>query len=141
VNDGGVTRPPFVDEHRVVVPAPADAVWRAVSRRFGDPPRRHGSAGLLSRVLGAEPAGGFGVAESEPPQRLRLAGRHRFSRYVLELVLAPEPGGTALSALTYAEFPGLRGRVYRALVIGSGAHVVFTRRLLRGMAAEAVRRS
>jgi hypothetical protein len=39
--------------------------------------------------------------------------------------------GTELSARTLARFPGLHGRAYRALVIGSGAHRLVTRRWLR----------
>jgi hypothetical protein len=46
---------------------------------------------------------------------------------------------TRLRARTYAEFPGTRGRAYRALVIGSGAHRLVTRRMLRDVAARAAR--
>jgi hypothetical protein len=38
-----------------------------------------------------------------------------------------------LRAKTYAEFPGLRGRIYRALVIGTGAHVLATNHMLRAI--------
>jgi hypothetical protein len=136
-----VTGPPFVDEHRVVAGAPVDAVWASVVRHF-TAPRPRGRADLLGAVLGAQPRGdgtmpGFGVAEEAPPRRLRLAGRHRFSRYALELLVTPGPGGTELSARTYAEFPGLHGAAYRALVIRSGVHAVVTRRLLRRLAAGA----
>ncbi len=41
--------------------------------------------------------------------------------------------GTLLSARTYADFPGVGGRVYRALVVGSGAHVLAVRRMLRSV--------
>ena len=52
-----------------------------------------------------------------PHTRLELRGRHRFARYVLVFHL-DETGAdtTHLRARTYAEFPGLRGRAYRALV-------------------------
>jgi hypothetical protein len=60
-----------------------------------------------------------------------LTGRHRFSRYALILTLAEQPDGTMLCARTQASFPGLHGSLYRALVIGSGAHRVLVRRLLR----------
>jgi hypothetical protein len=131
---------PFVDEHRVAIAAPTAEVWRALVVRL----RRFGGSEAVARLLGADPgraAGepldegatvvGFAVAESIPEQRVRLVGRHRFSRYALELDLAVQPDGTTLSALTYAEFPGLRGALYRGLVIGSGAHRVLVRRLLR----------
>ena len=137
---------PFVDEHHVVVQAPADAVWRALGRRT--PGGRH-MAHAVATLLGAEPrhasgeplvAGstipGFTVADADPARLARLVGRHRFSRYALELTLAEGPGGTTLTARTFAAFPGLRGRVYRGLVVGSGAHRGLVGRLLR-----AVRRS
>ncbi len=40
-------------------------------------------------------------------------------------------------ARTYAAFPGVTGRAYRALVIGSGAHRIVTRRLLSRVASRA----
>ena len=63
-----------------------------------------------------------------------MAGRHRFSHYrlVFELVDAADDE-THLSARTYAEFPGLRGRVYRALVIGTRLHVLATNQILRSV--------
>jgi hypothetical protein len=79
------------------------------------------------------------VAEAVPGRRARLAGRHRFSRYTLDLTLAPAPGGTTLAARTHAEFPGFLGGVYRALVITSGAHHVLVGRLLRTVARRAER--
>ena len=131
---------PFVDEHRVDIAAPAADVWRALSERI----RRFGASAGFGRVLGTEPGRatgtpldqgativGFAVADAVPERRVSLVGRHRFSRYALVLTLAEQPTGTTLAALTYAEFPGLRGTVYRGLVIGSGAHRVLVRRLLR----------
>ena len=35
-----------------------------------------------------------------------------------------------MTAVTYADFPGPRGRAYRAAVIGSRGHVVAVRRIL-----------
>jgi hypothetical protein len=43
--------------------------------------------------------------------------------------------GDRVRAQTYAAFPGVKGRVYRALVISSGAHRFVTQRLLRRVAA------
>ena len=71
---------------------------------------------------------GFRVAEVEPEQWVRLVGRHRFSRYALVLTLDARPDGTLLRAGTYAEFPGLHGGVYRAMVISSGGHGVIVDR-------------
>ncbi|MFG2058110.1 hypothetical protein ACGFI9_29225 [Micromonospora sp. NPDC048930] len=139
---------PFVDEHRVLAPAPVPAVWRALARQVPGA----GGGGALARLLGAEPrhaAGrlfdpgatlpGFAVAEAVPGRSVRLTGRHRFSRYALVLTLTARPGGTVLSARTYAEFPGLPGRLYRLLVIGSGAHRVLVARMLRTVRRRAAR--
>jgi hypothetical protein len=98
------------------------------------------------------PRSGFGVAETVPGTRLTLAGRHRFSRYTLIFELrdaAPDgtvlpdstvlpdgtvlPAGTVLTATTRAAFPGTRGQAYRALVIGTRAHVLATRHLLHAV--------
>jgi hypothetical protein len=139
---------PFIDEHHVVVAAPPAVVWRCLGAQFGR--TRPPGSGLLTQILGAEPrrtAGtlldegatvpGFAVIDSVPEQRVRLAGRHRFSAYVLVFSLAAVPGGTRLTAGTYARFPGLRGAVYRGLVIGSGAHRAVVARLLRGVRHQA----
>ena len=133
---------PFLDEHQVLVPAPADVVWRCLARQLH--PTRPGEAFAL--LVGAEPRRatgrrfdegatlpGFAVAEAVPGQFVRLTGRHHFSRYALVFSLAAQPGGTVLSARSYAQFPGLHGRVYRRLVIGSGAHRVLLTRQLRAV--------
>ena len=90
-------------------------------------PRREGPIDL-----GGEPQRRRTVDEA-PDEQLRLAGRHRFSRYQLVFGLSDDADGTLLSARTYADFPGLHGRVYRALVIGSGAHVLAVRHMLRSV--------
>ncbi|ADB31608.1 hypothetical protein Kfla_2537 [Kribbella flavida DSM 17836] len=122
---------PLVDEHARTINAARDAVWRGLYD--------HATGGLLlgprnplATVLGTTPRGGFEIVDSVDGESLTLAGRHHFSRYRLIFTLADAAaGGTVLTALTYAVFPGLHGRVYRALVIGSGAHVVATRGILR----------
>jgi hypothetical protein len=80
---------------------------------------------------------GFAVAESVPGRSVQLVGRHRFSRYALGFELTVHSGLTTLAARTHAEFPGLRGAVYRGLVIGSGAHRLLVRRLLRDVRRQA----
>lgn len=120
---------PFVDEHALTIAAGPQPSWAAlqsvVSGSFAS-----GAARLLTVLLGCEDATGFHVVGSRPGRELALAGRHRFSRYALVFRLDPVAEGTRLRAETRAEFPGLRGAAYRALVIGSGGHVVGTRRLL-----------
>jgi hypothetical protein len=70
---------------------------------------------------------GFAVVEASRSSRLELRGHHRFSSYALVFLIDDE----GVRAQTYAEFPGLRGRAYRALVIGTRAHRLVVRRLLR----------
>lgn len=139
---------PFVDEHRVLVRAGADAVWRALGRSL--PSGAVARAG--ARLLGADPREGhgeplttgsavpaFAVRSAHPGRALVLAGRHHFSVYALTFTLDREEGAVALVARTEARFPGLRGRAYRALVIGSGAHRGLTRRWLERVRVDAER--
>jgi hypothetical protein len=136
---------PFVDEHRVLTSAPADVVWerllvrlaradssptRAYGRLVGVEPRR--ASGRLPAVGATLP--GFAVAEVDPMRLLRLTGRHRFSRYAWTFTLEPTPSGTRVVATTHAKFPGALGRLYRGAVIGTGAHQILVRRLLRSVA-------
>jgi hypothetical protein len=122
---------PYVDEHRTTIAASRDLVWRAL-RHYVDSSLGVGERHPLARLLGTEPPGGFEVAQEIPGRHLSLAGRHRFSRYRLVFDLADVAGGkTLLSARTYAAFPGLHGRTYRALVIGTRGHVVAVNRMLR----------
>jgi hypothetical protein len=143
-----VTGLPFVDEHRLLIVAEPDVVWRSLAAHVATP-----EPALLHAVLGTEPrrasgregllgAGarvpGFAVAEVELERRVRLAGRHRFSRYALTFTLTAQPGGTVLTARTEAAFPGPHGRAYRLLVIGSGAHRVAVGRILRDVRRRAL---
>jgi hypothetical protein len=132
---------PFIDEHAIDVAASPAATWEGLERVAG-PFAAGGSPPLLIRALGCEDPHGFHAAISEPQRTLALVGRHRFSRYALVFHLDPlgdgaagpgpgeGEGRTRLRAESRAEFPGLHGSVYRALVIGSRGHVLATRRLL-----------
>lgn len=136
---------PFVDQHSRPVDAPAAAVWCALLKVL----REMGGTGPLARILGCDPlrgtaefAGrpgdavpGFRVDQAEPGSALVLRGRHRFANYSLTFRI----DGRCLSAETHAEFPGFRGRLYRAMVIGSGGHRLITRHLLRRIARAACR--
>ncbi len=48
-------------------------------------------------------------------------------------------GGSRLRARTDAIFPGVRGSVYRALVIGSGGHKFIVKWMLRDIVRQAKR--
>jgi hypothetical protein len=144
---------PYIDEHATTIGASRERVWAAlaatllaslgrtlpgaIARPWGLVPARPRArrGGTLQR---GDALSGFTVARSQPPGRLELRGRHRFSRYALVFELGDEPDGRCtLRARTWAEFPGLAGRAYRALVIGSGAHRIFVRRMLRDIARRA----
>jgi hypothetical protein len=143
---------PYIDEHSIVIDATREQVWGVLA-----PALRSDLGGTapapLTRLLGLTPAEsrgnwrgtlhpgdalpGFAVAETHAPERLALRGRHRFSSYVLVFELDATGAGCTLRAQTWAEFPGLAGCAYRALVIGSGGHRLVVRRLLRNVARRA----
>lgn len=136
-------RLPYIDEFAIQVEGPPARTWVALTRVLrGELKLAHG----LTRLLGATPGErsgdwdgdldgatlpGFAVAQARRPERLELRGRHRFARYELVFLI----DGGRVRAQTYAAFPGITGRAYRALVISSGAHGIVTRRLLRRIAA------
>jgi hypothetical protein len=143
---------PYIGEHSTAIGATREQVWNALiavlcSRLGGGAPT------AIARPWGLEPAQrrgdwrstpergdslpGFTAVRVQEPACLALAGRHRFSRYELVFELEADGAGCALRARSYAEFPGLKGRVYRALVIGSGGHRLAVRRLLSAVAARA----
>jgi hypothetical protein len=139
---------PWIDEHGQEVDAPASVVWPALLRTV-ERMTAGGAAPRYARVVGSvdtESGGprplevgstvpGFHVAELIPERLLVLAGSHHFSNYALSFSLEPLGGRrTRLVAETRAEFPGLKGGVYRALVIGTRMHVLITRRALHGVA-------
>jgi hypothetical protein len=142
---------PLLDEHEVPAEASPEEVWTAIPealRAACDRSRARWLAALLAcdeRGSGAFDAGsgetlaGFRVARSDPPRRLALEGRHRFSRYRLTFEIEPGGAGSRVRAVTHAEFPGLRGALYRAAVVGSGGHRIVTRRILKSIARRAER--
>jgi SnoaL-like protein len=137
---------PPVDEHGVEIQADVDQVWEALGAAL---PRSLATrlSARAARLLGCaytESSGdptvigstvpGFIVARSIRPSTLALLGRHRFSRYALVFRLDElGTGRSRLRAETRAEFPGALGRGYRALVIGTGGHIVVVRRMLRAV--------
>jgi len=128
---------PYIDEHTLRIDAPRDVVWSAL-QRYVEAMLTANERNPLLAPLGLQPRAGFDVAESVEPQRLELAGQHRFSHYRLVFELTDDQASaTRLHAHSYGTFPGLHGGVYRALVIGTRMHVVATNYLLRGIRAVA----
>jgi hypothetical protein len=136
---------PFIDEHDRRIDASTELVFSALVATIGritpelpgwlttawglDPIRRSGDwAGSVS-VGDSVP--GFAATAIEPGQSLVLRGNHRFAEYELRFELEPSSTGqTRLCAKTSADFHGLKGRLYRALVIGTGGHRVAVGRIL-----------
>lgn len=135
---------PFLDEHVTVIAAPVDDVWRVLSETFERSFSRRGASGYARLVGAADRTAsgprplavgstlpGFRVVDAVVGRRLALQGRHRFSTYALTFRLEPEDlAQTRLRAESRAVFPGVTGGVYRALVVGTGGHVLGMRRLL-----------
>jgi hypothetical protein len=134
----------YVDELPIEIGANREKTWAALLRvvegSFASA-RGRGPARLLAcedtELSGPRPLAqgsafpGFHVEAAEPGVELALAGRHRFSTYLLSFRLEDAGSGrTRLIAETRAAFPGLKGSIYRALVIGMRMHVLVTRRLL-----------
>jgi hypothetical protein len=135
----------------VDVSASPDEVWAALPGALQDAFDRS-RARHLAEILRCDDCGGegfhggdddtlagFHVARTEPPRELALEGRHRFSRYRLSFEIEPRGARTRIRAVTHAEFPGVRGRLYRVLVVGSGGHRIMTRRVLKSIARRAER--
>lgn len=112
----------YIDENATDVAAGRDRTWDALQR-------------VVCKGPDSAPVG-FALESAVAPERLALRGRHWFSEYafVFELEEAG-PGRTRLHAKSWADFPGLHGKIYRALVIGTGGHRVVVKGLLRRVAA------
>lgn len=138
---------PHIDEHATTIAAGTAEVWRALTEVVELAFSGSGRA-LLARVLrcadatssGPRPLDvgstmpGFRVNAAVAGSELALAGRHRFSRYALVFRLeALGEDSTRLVAETRAEFPGVAGRAYRSLVIGTRGHVLVVRSTLAGV--------
>jgi hypothetical protein len=142
-------RLPYIDEHSITIEATPERTWellvgmlgrlgssvpRPMNRTLGlQPPTRSGS--WRGDAQPGDSIPGFGITESEPPKRLELRRGHRFSSYALIFQLEPgKQGKTKLSAQTWAAFPGVTGKLYRAMVIGSRGHRVAVWHMLRQVA-------
>jgi hypothetical protein len=128
--DPAMASPPAAPRDPAAAPRhPAAAAPAAPRAPAAGPPRLERFEGLPGQTVP-----GFRVAEAEPGRRLVLRGRHRFSDYQLTFLLDDDG---RLRAQTHAAFPGVKGRVYKTLVLGSRLHVLATRRILRAAASRA----
>ena len=127
---------PFVDDYARSVAAPVQPTWDALEE-YVDHLVATAAHPVLWRVLGTVPQTGFEVVSNEPPHELVLGGRHRFSTYRLVFRNEAEGEGSRLHAVTYAEFPGLRGRAYRTMLMVTTGHRRATERMLRTVAQRA----
>ncbi|OBF63433.1 hypothetical protein A5787_15375 [Mycobacterium sp. 852002-50816_SCH5313054-b] len=120
-------RLPYIDEHAITVDASREDTWSALLRVMCRDP--HDPATVST---------GFVLDEARAPARFALEGRHPFAVYRWVFELEAESGHrTRLRALTWAAFPGIHGKVYRALVIGTGGHRVAVRWTLQRIAVAA----
>ncbi|GAB7143840.1 hypothetical protein [Mycobacterium riyadhense] len=119
-------RLPYIDEHAIWLRTSTEEAWSALLSKMCRDPNDPTTVPL-----------GFRLEEADAPRRLALNGRHLFAVYRLVFELDPDGPGVRLRALTWAAFPGLHGRLYRALVIGSGGHRIVVRRMLKRIAAAA----
>jgi hypothetical protein len=139
---------PWIDEHATELDVTAAVVWPALLRTVETmmsgraAPRYAWAVGCADTEAGGprplevgSTVPGFHVAELIPERLLALRGSHRFSDYALAFRLEPLGGvRTRLVAETRAEFPGVKGRAYRGLVIDTRAHVLAVRRMLGAVA-------
>jgi hypothetical protein len=132
-----MTELPFIDEHSVAVAAPTETTFDAAEQIM---PRlaARGPSSVYARLVGCDGGRPFHVASFERPGLLVLRGRHHFSNYELALSIVRDgDSSSTIRAATRASFPGLAGSVYRAAVIGTGAHRIATNRLLAAIKGRA----
>lgn len=141
---------PRIDEHSVSIEAAPSVVWDAVlhvvEQSFSVRPVARVLGCRDTKASGPRPLAvgsaipGFHVVAVDTPRKLALAGEHRFSRYALTFRLDDANGTVRLRAESLGEFPGVLGRIYRTMVIGTGGHVLAVKRLLAIVKREAERR-
>ena len=137
---------PSIDEHAVVVRAPAGRAWAAVIHVVGVRLSARTSRVLATALACADRTSigdpeavgatlpGFRVARSELPRTWALEGEHHFARYALSFYVDQvDDTRSRVRAESRAVFPDRQAAVYRALVIGSLGHVIAVRSLLRGI--------
>jgi hypothetical protein len=122
-------RLPYIDEHAITVDANRAETWSALLRVMCRNPHDPPTVPI-----------GFALEEARRPERLALYGRHPFAsyRWVFDLDPLDDSERTRVRSATWAHFPGVHGKIYRALVIGTGGHRVAVRWTLKRIAAAAL---
>jgi hypothetical protein len=141
---------PCIDEHEISVNVPASVAWTALvavfgrlttrptSRIFAKAVRCRPNRAIGTAVTVGEALPGFLVARCEVPKEWALEGEHLFSRYAVTFQIASvDSEHCRVAAQSSAEFPGLHGKIYRTIVIGSGGHAIGVRRILRSIKTKA----
>ncbi|MGH3958423.1 hypothetical protein [Mycobacterium sp.] len=124
-------RLPYIDEHAITVAANREETWSALLRVMCRDPHDPSTAPT-----------GFVLDEARPLVRFALKGRHPFAVYRWAFELDSDgPDRTRVRSQTWAAFPGLHGKIYRALVIGTGGHRVAVRWTLKRIAARSARQN
>ncbi len=122
-------RLPYIDEHAITIDANREETWSALLRVMCRDPHNPSTVPT-----------GFVLDEARPPERFALKGRHPFAVYRWVFELDAEHKGpaqcTRVRSATWAAFPGIHGRIYRALVIGTGGHRIAVRWTLKRIAAQ-----
>jgi hypothetical protein len=120
---------PYIDEHVISVDANRADTWSALLMLWCRDP--HDASAVRAPF--------FSLDETMPMQRFALTGRHLFAVYKLVFELDDLddglPARTLLCARSWADFPGVHGKVYRALVIGTPAPRIAAKAAARGVAA------
>jgi hypothetical protein len=148
--DIGSAALPCIDEHEISLNVPTPVAWTAVVavfarltarpawRAFAKAIRCKPDHAVGTAITVGEAVPGFLVARCEAPTEWALEGEHLFSRYALTFRVTPVDGEHCrVVAHSSAEFPGLHGKVYRAMVIGTGGHAIGVRGILRSIRNEA----
>ncbi len=125
-------RPAYVDKHSRLLPGVPPERAYAAARSYAERLTRTptGVLAAFTRLWGTEPASGFAIVDEQPPSVVTLAGRHRFSRYEMDLRVDQAVDGSVVTVVTLADFPGVRGAVYRTALMGSRGHVLAVERML-----------
>ena len=115
----------YIDEHAISIDANRADTWSALLAVMCRDPRDPATVPT-----------GFVLDEARPPERFALKGRHPFAVYRWVFELDEESDGrTRVRSATWADFPGVHGKIYRTLVIGTGGHRAAVRWTLKRIAA------